>query len=241
MIGERFAGTATRVVADRWTVEAVFFSRFSAPGWTISPLVSRHVALERRRGGTPRRRPRGFFHFTSCRPSTTRFPTPATSAFESPPFCSHSPSAALYFLHPSPPLTPSSSLTRYACPSFYFCNRVSLWFVRRPLSLSRARTDQPAPVFILKPSVRYFRPDRFSLPCVYSRISSGWYLPAFPFLFSFPCSFCASFMEDGSRRLELTGSFNSEIEKTKTSVRWRKMKSCASFRFCMGFDDFFLF
>lgn len=167
MIGERFARTATRVVADGWTVEAVFFSRFSAPGWTISPLVSRHVALERRRGGTPRRRPRGFFHFTSCRPSTTRFPTPATSAFESPPFCSHSPSAALYFLHPFPPLTPSSPLTRYACPSFYFCNRVSLWFVRRPLSLARARTnphpfsslnrpfgisgpiDPPSPAFIL--------------------------------------------------------------------------------------------
>lgn len=149
------------------------------------------------------------------------------------------PSTSFIRLHPWHPPRPlldmhvlrSTSVTAFRSGSFEGLS----------LSLSRARTDQPAPVFILKPSVRYFRPDRFSLPCVYSRISSGWYLPAFPFLFSFPCSFCASFMEDGSRRLELTGSFNSEIEKTKTSVRWRKMKNCASFRFCMGFDDFFLF
>lgn len=46
---------------------------FQASSRSISP-VSRHVALERRRGGT-RHRPRGFFHFhVLCRPPTTRFP-----------------------------------------------------------------------------------------------------------------------------------------------------------------------
>lgn len=47
---------------------------FQASSRSISPPVSRHVALERRRGGT-RHRPRGFFHFhVLCRPPTTRFP-----------------------------------------------------------------------------------------------------------------------------------------------------------------------
>lgn len=50
---------------------------FQPSSRTTSPPVSRHVALERRRGGT-RHRPRGFFHFhVLCRPpTTTRFQPP---------------------------------------------------------------------------------------------------------------------------------------------------------------------
>lgn len=99
---------------DRWNVSRnhlpVFFNP-RAEARDLAAPVSRHVALERRRGGTRHRRPRGFFHFhRSCagRPSTTRF----QPRLERPP-------------------------TRCACPSFYFCNRVSLCFAPKP----RSRTN----------------------------------------------------------------------------------------------------
>ena len=123
-----------------------------------------------------RRRPRGFFHFTSWRPSTTRFPHGGHPLPRAHVHTTRSLRIAAFLLSLTTlcrPLLPSfvsstiadttlsltpfltlshflsvslrSSQTRYACPSFYFCNRVSLWFARRPPW--RARTKPHTPSF----------------------------------------------------------------------------------------------
>lgn len=197
-----------------------------------------------------RRRPRGFFHFTSWRPSTTRFPHGGHPLPRAHVHTTRSLRIAAFLLslttlcRPLLPsfvsstiadttlsLTPFLTLSHFLSVSLRSSHSICMSFVlllqpRFALVRSKApvaRADQtPHPFFSsLKPSVRYFRPDRFSLPLAFILpISSRLMFVSFSLSsLVFPGFVSRPFSR--RRRLSLAinaGSFNSEDSDDEVAI-----------------------